>query len=199
MKLFLPDLSAIRLLIKTSPLLIALITGSLYAQQPKSNTPFADHTPSLPLLDLQDIGYGVGNINGTKLKVPNNYLMSGISYQGEDIWSGKKRDFTPSYNSLIDNFTIIIKLKDYQPAKSKAEWARYLAFTYDEDTSLDNTWLWVTVSPDQSLSSAIKDTSLKIASVFERWKNSGLDGKPYVRQKTKQYGLARYICGNERG
>ncbi|WP_321899961.1 hypothetical protein [Paraburkholderia heleia] len=64
--------------------------------------------------------YKYGVMNGVKLKIPDNYLMNGVEYEGERR-DGTDSGLAETKQSKIDNFGILLRLSTLRPIETDAD------------------------------------------------------------------------------
>jgi len=122
-------------------------------------------------------GYNFGTMNGVRLKIPKNYLMSKVVYAGEDRMGLGANE---NGSSVIDNFGILLRLSNLEPIKTdqdRLDW--YAASRRPQPLKT-----WMMVSFDNHYP-ATYSNSESPSSRMSIW-------GPYTKDKASPYGLAHY-------
>lgn len=172
---------------------ILLLTAQFAAFAGDSNLVDSPGRPAYPFAQEAP---AVGSMNGVKLSIPRNYLLSGLLYKGEDPWSGRTRSFTPTLDSSIEDFSLRLRMSTRKPVQSAQDWADYFKQGWHGVYTPDNTWITVSVEPE-GLRNGGKNGLLR--SVFEGWRKDEAHWGPWVRERPDVYGLQYYVSRSPHG
>ncbi|HJT19661.1 MAG TPA: hypothetical protein VJ746_04275 [Nitrospira sp.] len=96
----------------------------------------------------------VGNIAGVKLSIPHHYLLSGVHYQGEEVWKPNRTPPPPrTYDTVIEDFAILLRLSTLTPITTSQDWADYRASAGTAETRPGKRWITVGFLSDMYRSS----------------------------------------------
>jgi hypothetical protein len=137
---------------------------------------------------LERAGVSVGNIDGVKLSIPNNYLLSGLLYKGEEQWSMARRTFTPSFDSEIENFAIVVRQSTLQPIQSAQDRSDFIASHRTAYTPPEKKWISVafTAKPYRFGGGTLRKA-------FEGNIKDEAHWGPFIRQADDVYGLGHHV------
>ncbi|MBF0311316.1 MAG: hypothetical protein HQL56_17510 [Magnetococcales bacterium] len=128
----------------------------------------------------------IGHINGIKVSIPKHYLFAGVQYVGEDVWSGKRRNFTPTFDSEIFHFALLLRFKTMRPIENEQDWKDHGKSQGEVVNNL--TSLWVRPGFDSNAHD-IKKPNLE--PVFQNKINKGYFG-PWEMQNEEVFNMKHY-------
>lgn len=129
----------------------------------------------------------IGSVNGIKLSIPNYYLLSGVQYKGEEPLSQERRSVSPTLETPIESFAILLRLSNLQPIRTAQDQEDRRQSEQTARPFIAETWTMIGFYPKLYLEN---DGSLKPA--YDNWvKDHGYWG-PFV-EKEPIFGLNHMI------
>lgn len=109
----------------------------------------AEDAPGRPSFPLEvNAKPAVGNIAGIKLSISHHYLLAGVHYKGEEVWTGSQNPRPPrTFDSEIEDFAMLLRLSTLQPITTKQDWADYQTYGQTAYPRPDNRWLTMSFFP----------------------------------------------------
>src|SRR5262249_41523104 len=131
----------------------------------------------------------VGNIKGIKLSIPQNYLLSGVHYRGDEVW---KRSQAPppvrTFDSEIQDFSLLLRESNLQPVRNEQDRADYLEYGRTANPRPDNRWLTTEFLPDWFVVN-----EGKLQAVFDRYMKDEAKWGPFIPQDKNVYGMKHAV------
>lgn len=90
----------------------------------------------------------IGHIAGIKLSIPHKYLLSGVHYRGEEVWT--KSGIAPpprTFDSEIQDFSLLLRQSTLRPIETEQDWADYRAYGRTAFPQPENRWLTMEFIP----------------------------------------------------
>jgi hypothetical protein len=154
--------------------IVFLVAVSLYLGHAGTSRPFSANTKP-----------AIGNINGVKIAVPQEYLDGWVQYEGQEPLDPIPIK-TPTFDTRILDFAILVRLSNFQPirtAQDKSDY--YQATSKAPPPDFSETWTTVDfqVKPYQITRGNFKQT-------IYNWENVLSAGwGPFIKQKQRVSGL----------
>lgn len=68
----------------------------------------------------------IGAMSGHRLRIPAYYLDGTMEYEGQSVWDAKSPKITPTPDTPIKNFAIMVRLSNFEPLKTQKDKGEYL-------------------------------------------------------------------------
>lgn len=128
----------------------------------------------------------VGNMAGVKLSIPHHYLLAGVHYKGEEVWTRSRPPAPPrTFESEIEDFSIRLRQSTLKPITTRQDWVDYQEYGRTAHPQTNNRWLTVGFHPDAF---ALNDEMLK--GLVNRYMVDDVTGwGPFIPQDMDVHGL----------
>ena len=73
--------------------------------------------------------HSIGKLGGVKLSIPKEYQLFSTTYKGEDIWSGKRLEKPPTFDTPISTTGLFVRLPNMEPKTAQNTKERSQAFS----------------------------------------------------------------------
>lgn len=146
----------------------------------------AEDPPDRPVYPLEaNAKPAVGNMAGVKLSVPHHYLAAGVHYKGEEVWIRSRPPRPPrTFDSEIEDFSMLLRLSTLQPITTKQDWADYQEYGRTAHPQPDNHWLTMSFFPHTY---EVNRGTLK--GIVDRSMEDEAKRGPFLLQDVEVYGL----------
>jgi hypothetical protein len=141
-----------------------------------------------PTYALSGAPPSIGNIGGIDVSIPQNYLLSGVVYVGQDAWTYSAKQEAPSYKRTIDNIDFLLRLSNLEPIRSQADWNDWIK-ALNGKPFLYETWL--TGSVFNRAGMYPPDGTYK--TIIPRYWESSVPFGKFNIHAPNEYGLAHYL------
>jgi hypothetical protein len=141
-----------------------------------------------PTYALSGAPPSIGNIGGIDVSIPQNYLLSGVVYVGQDAWTYSAKQEAPSYKRTIDNIDFLLRLSNLEPIRSQADWNDWIK-ALNGKPFLYETWLTGSVFNRAGMYPS--DGTYK--TIIPRYWESSVPFGKFNIHAPNEYGLAHYL------
>jgi hypothetical protein len=148
--------------------------------------------PTAASRELPSAPPAIGQINGVKISIPRYYLTPGLEYEGENFWEGKRRTFTPTFDSPIKDFGIRLRVSNLEPIRTQQDEADYINFGHTPETRYKNSsemWMLVAVYADRYRSNWLQG----LRNSYDADDATNRRIGPFTRQPELEFGLAHSV------
>jgi hypothetical protein len=115
----------------------------------------------------------VGTLAGRKVSIPSRYIMSGVQYMDDDIWSPNYRPVARGAKDKIRDFTFLLRSSDLRPIESEADRNSYLFYQLNPRKERESNWLAVNVVDEGHKFNAAHPFQGLLKAVLARGKEQG--------------------------
>jgi len=127
----------------------------------------------------------IGHIAGIKLSIPHKYLLSGVHYRGEEVWTKSKTAPPPrTFDSEIQDFSLLLRQLTLRPIETEQDWADYRAYGRTAFPRPENRWLTMSFFPDRYTANGGK-----LHAVLDRYTKDEPDWGPFITEDERMFGL----------
>ena len=127
----------------------------------------------------------IGHIAGIKLSIPHKYLLSGVHYRGEEVWTKSKTAPPPrTFDSEIQDFSLLLRQSTLRPIETEQDWADYRAYGRTAFPRPENRWLTMSFYPDWYTANGGK-----LKAVRDRYMKDEPHWGPFTSKDEKVFGL----------
>jgi hypothetical protein len=166
---------------------LAKITGHSCVGNPKAQASWFSGDSECP---------AVGNIGGIRLAIPPAYLFGPVAYKGDDVWKPApgNRKHAPSFANEIENFAILVRLRDFRPIETTRDRQDYQQVESNiAPAVLPTQNRWILVGIKSSAASISPDCRRGVRCYFDGIRKDAAGWGPFVLQRERVYELDHYL------